>query len=37
MDGDEIRIGKTTLRFVALCGPGFIWGADPEEEGADAG
>jgi hypothetical protein len=21
MDGDEIRIGKTTLRFVALCGP----------------
>ncbi|KPQ17204.1 MAG: FHA domain protein [Rhodobacteraceae bacterium HLUCCO18] len=36
MDGDEIRIGKTTLRFVALCGPGFIWGADPEEEGADA-
>jgi hypothetical protein len=37
MDGDEIRIGKTTLRFVALCGPGFTWGADPEEEGAHAG
>jgi hypothetical protein len=31
MDGDAIRIGKTTLRFVALCGPGFTWGPDPEE------
>jgi hypothetical protein len=29
MDGDSIRIGKTTLRFVALCGPGFTWGPDP--------
>jgi hypothetical protein len=37
MNGDEIRIGKTTLRFVALCGPDFTWGADPEEEGAHDG
>ena len=25
---DLIRIGKTTLRFVALCGPDFAWGDD---------
>lgn len=25
-DGDMIRIGETTLRFVALCGPDFQWG-----------
>ena len=30
-DGDQIRIGKTTLRFVALCGPEFTWGPDLEE------
>ncbi|RYH11257.1 FHA domain-containing protein [Tropicimonas sp. IMCC6043] len=24
-DGDRIRIGETTLRFVALCGPDFDW------------
>lgn len=24
--GDTIRIGETTLRFVALCGAGFHWG-----------
>ena len=24
-NGDQIRIGKTTLRFVALCGPDFRW------------
>ncbi|MFW2543890.1 FHA domain-containing protein [Primorskyibacter sp. 2E107] len=24
-DGDQVRIGKTTLRFVALCGPDFRW------------
>ncbi len=35
MNGDEIRIGKTTLRFVALCGPDFTWGSEPEEEGPD--
>ncbi|MDU8913556.1 FHA domain-containing protein [Aestuariicoccus sp. MJ-SS9] len=23
--GDQFRIGKTTLRFVALCGPDFSW------------
>ncbi|WP_284164569.1 FHA domain-containing protein [Frigidibacter sp. SD6-1] len=23
--GDKIRIGETTLRFVALCGPDFHW------------
>jgi hypothetical protein len=36
MDGDSIRIGKTTLRFVALCGPGFTWGPDPEEDSTNA-
>jgi hypothetical protein len=25
---DLIRIGKTTLRFVPLCGPHFAWGDD---------
>jgi hypothetical protein len=24
-NGDQIRIGETTLRFVALCGPEFSW------------
>jgi hypothetical protein len=24
-DGDLIRIGETTLRFAALCGPDFAW------------
>ena len=24
-DGDEIRIGETTLKFVALCGEAFTW------------
>jgi hypothetical protein len=33
VNGDAIRIGKTTLRFVALCGPDFTWGPDPEEGG----
>ncbi|MDR3372863.1 MAG: FHA domain-containing protein [Ancalomicrobiaceae bacterium] len=23
--GDDIRIGATTFRFIALCGPGFDW------------
>ena len=23
--GDQIRVGETTLRFVALCGEGFSW------------
>ena len=26
-DGDLIRIGETTLRFIALCGPEFSWSA----------
>lgn len=25
--GDEIRVGATTLRFVAFCGPAFDWSA----------
>lgn len=29
-DGDKIRIGETTLRFVALCGPDFGWDAEDE-------
>ncbi|MEM6939167.1 MAG: FHA domain-containing protein [Pseudomonadota bacterium] len=24
--GDEVRLGETTLRFVALCGADFAWG-----------
>ena len=24
-NGDKIRIGETTLKFVALCGPDFTW------------
>ncbi|MEM9797849.1 MAG: FHA domain-containing protein [Pseudomonadota bacterium] len=31
--GDEIKIGETTLRFVALCGPDFDWAE--KEEGGD--
>lgn len=27
-DGDLIRIGKTTLRFVAFCNADFSWGAE---------
>ena len=26
--GDLIRIGETDLRYVALCGPDFVWGDD---------
>ncbi len=32
--GDELRIGATTLRFVALCGADFDWGE--EENSVDA-
>lgn len=28
---DTIRIGETTLRFVALCGDGFTWSNDDDE------
>lgn len=36
-DGDTIRIGETTLRFAAFCGPGFAWaGAGGSGGGRDA-
>jgi hypothetical protein len=36
-DGDTIRIGETTLRFAALCGPEFAWtGAIGSAGGRDA-
>lgn len=34
-DGDQIRIGKTTLRFVALCGSDFTWGGEEDMRNAD--
>ncbi|MFD0981245.1 FHA domain-containing protein [Tropicimonas aquimaris] len=34
--GDEIRIGETTLRFVALCGSEFSWGNDDDAGARDA-
>lgn len=33
--GDMIRIGKTTLRFVALCGEDFTWSGSDEGDTAD--
>lgn len=30
--GDTIRIGETTLRFVALCGTEFSWGASGNDD-----
>jgi hypothetical protein len=33
-DGDELRIGATTLRFVALCGTDFDWGEETKPEAA---
>ncbi|RDC74168.1 FHA domain-containing protein [Rhodovulum sp. 12E13] len=35
-NGDRIRIGETTLRFVALCGPDFSWSDDTVEGAPDA-
>ncbi|WP_347312233.1 FHA domain-containing protein [Defluviimonas sp. SAOS-178_SWC] len=35
-DADLIRIGKTTLRFVALCGPDFTWGPTEDRQETDA-
>ena len=38
-NGDQIRIGETTLRFVALCDQGFSWvekGGDDVEQAAIA-
>ena len=34
-DGDMVRIGETSLKFVALCGDDFTW-ADTENEGTSA-
>jgi hypothetical protein len=34
-NGDEVRIGETTLKFVALCGEDFTW-AEDATEGNDA-
>ena len=34
-DGDEIRIGETSLKFVALCGDDFTWTGDGDN-GEDA-
>ena len=31
-DGDTVRIGETTLRFVALCGAAFTWGMSCNDE-----
>ena len=34
--GDEIEIGETTMRFVAICSKAFNWiDADQTEEGSD--
>lgn len=30
-NGDEIRIGETTLKFVALCGDAFTWAGQGED------
>jgi len=32
--GDTIRIGRTMLRFVPLCGPDFAWSDGPASDGA---
>ncbi len=37
VDGAEIRLGETTLRFVGLCGPAFDWGKTTSDEGDDEG
>ena len=35
-NGDTIRIGETTLKFVALCGKDFDWGEQTGGNGQDA-
>jgi hypothetical protein len=35
-DGDLIRIGETTLRFAALCGPDFTWVQKGRNDGEKA-
>ena len=34
-DGDEIEIGETRLRFVAICSKDFNWTSNESEEGTD--
>ena len=34
--GDQIRIGETTLRFVALCGADFDWASTATDDDFDA-
>ena len=36
-DGDHLRIGKTTLYFVSLCGGEFSWKAVTDAENQAAG
>ncbi|MCC1493804.1 FHA domain-containing protein [Cognatishimia sp. F0-27] len=36
-NGDQIRVGKTTLRYVALCGPDFSWAQDEDTPEHDRG
>ena len=31
-NNDEIRIGETTLKFIALCGEDFVWNQSEEDE-----
>ncbi|MCV2882959.1 FHA domain-containing protein [Actibacterium sp. XHP0104] len=35
--GDQVRLGETTLKFVALCGSDFAWATDPQDKGKDDG
>lgn len=35
--GDQVRLGETTLRFVALCGEGFSWDAASQKDVKHAG
>lgn len=34
-NGDEIEIGETKMRFVAICSTGFNWDSSQAEEGID--
>ena len=35
-DGDVIRIGETDLRYVAFCGPDFVWDDEAATNGPEA-
>ena len=35
-NNDEIRIGETTLKFIALCGEDFTWKTEEGDDNADA-